>query len=132
MKKNKLLSVAMIAALFVVACKKNEKIETVDTTESVAPVETTNNIETTPKMEEMSTDRFEGDGISLTATYLNDQNGNMSVRIHMEEKIYELPQTEAWAKGAIYKKDNVEFENKGQINEAELKIDGKVYKLKRV
>lgn len=135
MKKVNVLSIVMLATVSLVACKKNEKIEEVNGQETVItePEATIDSevADDTSVMEEISTTHFEGDGINLSATFLNDKEGNMAVRLVVGENIYELPQTEAWAKGAIYKKDNVEFENKGQINEAELKIDGKVYKLKQ-
>ena len=153
----KVLFAAMAAAVIVSCDKKNDETVTTETTTTTteAPATVVDTVQvdtvvagsttdattaatTTPaasnndSAEVISTSTYEGDGKKATASYMGDQAGKMSVKVTVDGKDYVLPQTEAWAKGGVYSDGKIEFTNKGQTNEAELKMDGKTYKMKEV
>ena len=115
------------------ACNKKEAtpVDPVQNQDTVNVVEEDVVAETpvASEPEAISTQTYEGDGQKVVATYMGDEAGNMSVKIEVNGQTIVLPQTEAWAKGAIYGDGTTEFTNKGQIDKAVLVLDGKTYNM---
>lgn len=85
------------------------------------------------EFEEIASSKFVGEGKEIAVSFLgNDKNSDRRVKFTVDNKDYILPQKEAWAKGGIYSDGNIEFNFKGQIQSATLKMDGKTFELKEV
>ncbi|MDO5614588.1 MAG: hypothetical protein Q4G16_00230 [Cruoricaptor ignavus] len=116
MKKTILI---LSATLLVMSCSKNEGNKSVLKEEPAAVTHSTDSATVEDEGEVQTgnntyTYRYVAeDGTNAHVTFINDDKGS-SISIKSNNKTITLPQTEVWAKGAIYKDHDIEVESKGE------------------